>query len=580
MKMSTVGIGRAGASLILALIFWLSLPTINPVQAVEPAGRSETYILVKFQGHVTESERNATAAQLGGELVRWIEPLHTAQIRLSNGEQRSLEALTAASIANPLVISVEPDGVVGGFPIIETFVQERQRLVEPSSIQSGPVQVNDPDLNDPDRVYAASLLEYTMAWRYTMGNPDVIIAVLDSGVDLDHPELVDRVVAGYDFVNDDDDPTDDHGHGTHVAGIIAATANNGIGAVGVCPGCSLMPVKVLDSSNVGSWSTVADGIVYAVDHGAKIINLSLGGTAKTQVVADAIDYAADQGVLVIAAAGNIRTDAPFYPAALDTVVAVSATRDDDTRWSLSNYGEWIDISAPGYAIFSTYNDLNNPYGGYTFMSGTSMAAPHVAGLAGLLLSQQMDRTATDLRSLIAVGAIDLGEPGKDIHFGHGRINVNRALSSGMPEIQMNAGLAGWVWQDQNENGVWEAEEETYAAPLTINVWTEAGEIVSSTVVGHDGDWKIENLKAGRYKVNAVLDDQLILTTDEEYTVQLTDSQRIFDLNFGVTIPEASPDGSTDTTPVTPPDPTPGTTPGTTPDTPPAGHEVYMPVITR
>jgi subtilisin family serine protease len=533
------GLKRSIVVLILALLLWLSLQMMHPLYAAELGPGSQIYILIKFNQMATEAERNQTVAQLGGELVRWIAPLHTAQVKLPAVDRRSLDTKIETTTSNNAVISVEIDGVVSGLPIVETVFQNQHHTVGQSTIPSTPVQVDDPGFNDPQRVYTAGLLELTLAWRYTMGNPNVIIAVVDSGVNAAHPDLSDRVVSGYDFVNNDDDPSDDHGHGTHVSGIIAATANNGIGSAGLCPLCSIMPVKVLDSSNVGTWSAVAAGIVYAVDQGANIINLSLGGHSNTQIIQDAVNYAAAQGVLVVAAAGNGRTDTLFYPAALENVVAVGATRNDDTRWSLSNYGEWVELSAPGYAVYSTYHDLNNYYQGYTFMSGTSMAAPHVAGLAGLLLSQQMDRTPADLRSLMAASAVDLGDPGKDIYFGSGRINASRALSLGMPQAKLDALLAGWVWQDENVNGVWEQEEKAGDVAITIYIWTEAGEFITSTSVDGTGEWRIENLKAGVYKVNAKPDERIILTTSQEYTVQLAESQSIVDLNFGANLSDHS-----------------------------------------
>ncbi|MCB0183214.1 MAG: S8 family serine peptidase, partial [Caldilineaceae bacterium] len=156
----------------------------------------------------------------------------------------------------------------------------------------------------------------------------------------------------------------------------------------------------------------------------------LGAAVSSQTLEDAIHYAQTQGVLIVAAAGNMGVDRDFYPAALEGVIAVSATDAQDRHWSLSNYGDYIDVAAPGYAIFSTYHDLNNYYGGYNYMSGTSMAAPFVTGLAGLLLSQDSRRTPADLEKLITSTADKMGNSVDDLYFGHGRINVARALAVG------------------------------------------------------------------------------------------------------------------------------------------------------
>jgi thermitase len=412
-------------------------------------------------------------------------------------------------------------------------------VVGQSTIPSSPIQVNDPDFNNPLRVYAPNLLEVSWAWRFSMGEPEIILAVVDSGVNALHPDLNGRVLAGYDFVNNDSDPQDDHGHGTHVSGIIGATAKNGIGSAGICPFCSILPVKVLDANNTGTWSNVAAGIVYAVDNGARVINLSLGGSSNTQVMQDAINYAAERGVLVVAAAGNSRSDEYFYPAALENVLAVSATRQDDTRWSLSNFGSWIDIAAPGYAIFSTYHALDNYYSGYTFMSGTSMAAPHVVGLAGLLLSQRPGRTPADLHRLLVESATDLGDPGPDIYFGAGRINTNRALMLEVPQPKADAVLGGAIWQDLNVNGAWEEEESAGGIAITVNVFAPGEQLVAMITVDGNSEWRVGNLYAGVYRVEAEAQNPAILTTPSEYIVDLAESQSIFSLNFGAASLESS-----------------------------------------
>jgi thermitase len=147
------------------------------------------------------------------------------------------------------------------------------------------------------------------------GSQQIIIAVVDSGIKLNHPEFKGRLVAGYDFSNKDAVPDDDSGHGTHVAGIVAAALDNGEGVAGVCPNCALMPVKVLNENNLGSWSQLARGILFAVDNGARVLNLSLGASTSSETLASAIDYAIESGVIVIAAAGTFNSDEPFYPAA-------------------------------------------------------------------------------------------------------------------------------------------------------------------------------------------------------------------------------------------------------------------------
>ena len=194
-----------------------------------------------------------------------------------------------------------------------------------------------------------------------------------------HPEFAGlSLTPGYDFVQDDATPEDANGHGTHITGILAAGMDNGHGTTGIAPDVTIMPVRVLNASNIGTWAGVASGITYAVDHGARIINLSLGGLFGSQTLQQAIQYAAAHNIFMVASSGNMANDMLFYPAAYSTlnsqVFAVSATTSGDQWWTFSNYGPWVDISAPGDQMWSTYLSPNGA-DVYTSMSGTSMAAP-------------------------------------------------------------------------------------------------------------------------------------------------------------------------------------------------------------
>lgn len=271
------------------------------------------------------------------------------------------------------------------------------------------------------------------AWDAVTGTSAVWIAIVDTGVDYNHPDLNSaRLWLGYDFVNGDPYPMDDNGHGTHVAGIAGANTNNGQGVAGVCWGCDLLAVKVLDAGGSGSDSQVADGIKYAADWGAAfgkrtVINLSLGGPDPSSILADAVAYAQNRGALIVAAAGNENTNALFYPAAYPGVIGVSATDANDQKAVFSNYGSYVDLAAPGVGILSTIP------GGYRWLDGTSMAAPHVAGVAGLVWSRQPTLTAQEVCSVLLSTALDLGAGGRDDSFGYGRVDAEqavRAVSSG------------------------------------------------------------------------------------------------------------------------------------------------------
>jgi thermitase len=352
------------------------------------------------------------------------------------GAQR---ALTAQSLSVA--------GAVPSLDVLKVSVKPGQELAAVAALRGDPdVLYAEPDYialaqtipNDPyyTTQWGLSKIDAPAAWDLTTGSSAVVIAIVDTGIDLDHEDFScagKLTAARWNFVADNSNPDDDNGHGTHVAGIAAACGNNGKGIAGVAWGARLMPVKVLDSSGSGYYSDVAAGITYAVDHGARVVNLSLGGISSDNTLASAVQYAHDHGVLVVAAAGNCAQDGYqcsyiynpiMYPAAYSTVLAVAATDSNDNWASFSEYQPYVDVAAPGVDIYSTYND-----GDYTFMNGTSMATPHVSGLAALLWSLIPSLTMGQVESIIESTADDLGAPGKDDYFGYGRINAGRALGS-------------------------------------------------------------------------------------------------------------------------------------------------------
>jgi len=303
----------------------------------------------------------------------------------------------------------------------------------------------------------------------TTGGANIIIAIIDSGIDLDHPDFAcpNKLLPGRDFVNNDDDPQDDYGHGTHVAGIAAACSNNGVGVAGVAWAARLLPVKVLDAAGQGSYSNLADGIRYAVDQDARVINLSLGGTSDSSIMRDAVSYAVGRGRLVVAAAGNFgdQGNPVMYPAAYDEVVAVAATDPDDNRAYFSEYHPYVDVAAPGVSIYSTLPD--NTYGG---LGGTSMATAFVSGLAALLWSADGGLSAAQVRTLIESNADDLGTPGKDDYFGYGRINAWRTMNA---RVRVSATPTQVTFLADAEKGPVPAQQQiTLSTPSTQPItWT-------------------------------------------------------------------------------------------------------------
>jgi len=253
----------------------------------------------------------------------------------------------------------------------------------------------------------------------------VKIAIIDTGVQKDHPDLVANLSTGYDFVNNDSDANDDNGHGTHVAGIATATLNQA-GTVGVSNTSKIIPVKVLNAQGYGYLSDVAKGIYYAADNGARVINLSLGAPTDSSLLKDAVNYATKKGVLVVAAAGNDSGAPCSYPASYSNVICVMATDSRNMLASFSNIGG--ELSAPGVYNYSTYLGST-----YRYLSGTSMATPHVAGASALLFSICPTCTSSEITQLLESTAIDLGEPGKDILFGYGLIDLTSAVLQLQPQ---------------------------------------------------------------------------------------------------------------------------------------------------
>jgi subtilisin family serine protease len=255
------------------------------------------------------------------------------------------------------------------------------------------------------------------AWDTSRGSAALVVAIVDTGVDANQPDLRGAFVPGVNLIDPAAPPRDDHGHGTAVAGVVAARANNGQGMAGVCWFCLIMPVKVLDSSGSGDDTRIAAGIVWAADHGARVINLSLGGPGDTPELEAALAYAAHKGAIAVAAAGNSGTTIPFYPAADVNALSVAATTTTDRAYSWSNFGSWVDVAAPGCNVAPALTR------GYGLFCGTSSATPIVSGLAALALSSNAAATPAEIASAIERSSAPL--PGV-VQFG--RVDAPRALA--------------------------------------------------------------------------------------------------------------------------------------------------------
>lgn len=393
------------------------------------------------------------------------------------------------------------------------------------------------------------------AWDLSQGE-GVIVAVIDTGVAYENyrqsrrnryylaPDLADTsFVLGYDFVNGDTHPNDDNGHGTHVTGTIAQSTNNNIGVAGIAYRASIMPIKVLDSRGSGTYADVAEGIRFAADNGANVINLSLGGSASATYLKDALEYAYNKGVVIAAASGNDGQGVVSYPAAYDEfVIAVGATRYDRVRAPYSNYGVSLDLVAPGGDTSVDQNGdgygdgiLQQTFGrrtddwGYYFYQGTSMATPHVAAVAALLIANGNATTPDDVRLALESTAKDLGEAGKDTTYGYGLVDALSALGFGdqggtqTPPTDDPPIVSITNPQDASTvNG----EVALSAVATDDNGVLNIDFYVGSTLVGSDSTspysilWDSTEVSDGMYTIIARASDTASQTSDTSVTVEV------------------------------------------------------------
>ena len=378
-------------------------------------------LVVDFKDGITKARYDELEKQWGLDLeFNSVEGAEDG-ITLGHVDPAQREALAARIAKDPNVEAVEPL-----FRYKASFVPNDPRFKEQWNFQM--IHVQD-------------------AWEKSQGE-GVVVAVIDTGIAYEDngefktvPDLKGAKFAkGYDFVNDDDHANDDHGHGTHVAGTIAQVTNNGIGVAGIAYKATLMPVKVLDANGSGTSADIADAIRWAADHGAKVINMSLGGGGHSQVMESAVAYARKKGVVVVCAAGNGARGTVEYPAAYPGAVAVSAVGPTGELASYSSYGKGLDIAAPGGdkrlrgreedgVLQNTIVPSNPGESQYAFFNGTSMATPHASACGALAWSAKPGLTNVQVRNLVNATATDLGDAGRDNTFGYGLVNCLAAVQA-------------------------------------------------------------------------------------------------------------------------------------------------------
>lgn len=388
----------------------------------------------------------------------------------------SVEEAMAALAGHDQVLAVEPDFLASIPTPVEGFV--------PGTLAT---YTGDPMSTQQ---WALDHIRAHDAWTVEAGDPAVVVAIIDTGIDLDHPELQAQLwvnpgetvngidddgngyvddVLGYDFVNGDQTPDDDNEHGSHVAGIVAAIRNNSIGVAGTA-NVKVMALKVLNFEGTGSYSAIAEAINYAVDNGADVINMSLGGGGYSAAVEAACQYAAANNVVVLAASGNESTSSISFPSSLPSCIAVGAVDINNNLADFSNYGYGIELVAPGVDIASTV-----PHSDYASFDGTSMASPYAAGVAALMRSAFPAMSAADVRAWLAGTATDQGVPGYDTTFGYGCVDAYNAVTmAGSPVAPPSTGP-----DPSSDDGYEENDEPGQAADIGPGTYS---------LQGLDADW--------------------------------------------------------------------------------------------
>ena len=412
-------------STVLALL--LLLAAVLPVAADEakaaPPSEADAPLVVHETGEVVPGEvlvkfRDEASA---GEVAR----THGIEIAASAGAKgqglpavastrgRPVDEVLAELRADPEVEYAEPS--------------YRVQILDDGAVAA--VSVNDPKTAGQ---YSLDRMRVRDAWSLSKGGSG-IVAVLDTGVQPDHPDLSGRVLPGRDLVNNDSNAADDNGHGTWVAGIIAAKPNDGYGMAGISWSDKILPVKIMNSSGTGSTSALVSGIIWAADHGATVINMSVGGFPYSQAVQDAATYAWNKGAVLVGAAGNNNREEKFYPASMNHVISVSATQPQDEFSHWSSYGPAVDVSAPGSSVLTTNCTASicpHPeWGSHTYISGTSFATPNVAGVVALIRAKNPTWTPQQVVDRLYATVDDLGYAGWDKRYGRGRVNAYRALGA-------------------------------------------------------------------------------------------------------------------------------------------------------
>ena len=434
--------GRFWSAILLAgMLIVAAMPTATVAAVLDPEPVRSADELAYVPGEIVvgwqpdaQVRAQSRAGQLDGD-------------RTSTEWQQAVESLSARTGLQ--VLDVQPEYGVGRVAVAPGQEQAESarlsalpwvRYAEPNYLAYAAGYPTDPYIGNQ---WHMRRIAAPAAWDLTFGSYSLLVAVIDSGVALTHPEFSGRLAPGWDYVNNDADPSDDYGHGTHVTGIIAAAANNGVGVAGLAANVRILPLKALDRKGEGTYANIALAIRRAADNNAQVINLSLGGTVPGADISAAITYALSRNVLVIAAAGNCAqggagcagmTNPDYYPAGYPGVVAVGATDHYDNWASYSGYKPYVGLTAPGGTAWDQI--MSTAPGGYGWAHGTSMATPLVSAAAALVMTYLPAATSTEVADILKNTADKVGpysySGGRNDRFGAGRVNVARAVRWAYP----------------------------------------------------------------------------------------------------------------------------------------------------
>ncbi|OXT16083.1 hypothetical protein B9K06_18100 [Bacillus sp. OG2] len=409
---------------------------------------SKDTLVIKYSKKLSEADHR----QAGTTLVKSYPSLGYDVVKLKKGSK--LQSVMEKYRSTKKVLNVSRSAVINSF-----------------------AAAKDPKAKD---MYHLNQLGIEKAQKLA-GNKEITVAVIDTWVDTDHPELKNQVLPPYNIANPASPGSKDV-HGTHVAGIIAAEKGNGIGGYGINPNAKILPINVFDGYNSGSDYVIAEAILYAVDQGAKVINMSLGGYGESKIMEEAVAKAIEAGVTVVAAAGNESTDQYSMPASYEGVISVGSTNSRNQLSSYSNFGPSVDVVAPGEAVYSSTYYPTRSQSSFTEMDGTSMASPVVAGVASLILSKYPDLKPYQVEALIETTAKNLGQPGYDLKFANGLVDPVAALSydiSKLPKAEKLTAdqLAEQAKEFSFENGEVKAsgkisapmQQDAYKVPVTAGM---------------------------------------------------------------------------------------------------------------